>query len=225
MDATCVECGNTFHTRRPGVAKYCTQACKWLARKAKDGIPCEICGQPTGWTVRSGKSTVIHKACGRHTCGTIASYKRGCRCDSCRAANNADCLAYQRSRPKVALVRQCMACGVDFNPRANQILCSPACRQAKLGRYGDHRSRATFWAVEYERIDRAVLFERDGWTCGVCKLPVDPAAEFPDAGAATIDHIIPMSRGGGHVWTNVQLAHFYCNTAKGNRDLELADAV
>ena len=30
----------------------------------------------------------------------------------------------------------------------------------------------------------------------------------------TIDHIIPMSKGGGHVWDNVQVAHAICNSIK-----------
>lgn len=33
----------------------------------------------------------------------------------------------------------------------------------------------------------------------------------------SIDHTIPLSRGGTHTWNNVQLAHFKCNTIKGNR--------
>lgn len=32
----------------------------------------------------------------------------------------------------------------------------------------------------------------------------------------SIDHIVPMSKGGGHVWENVQVAHIICNTEKGD---------
>jgi hypothetical protein len=112
-------------------------------------------------------------------------------------------------------------CNDDFNPRSNQITCSPECRKTHLGRLGDHRSRATYFGVAYERIDRSEVFERDGWMCGICSLPVDPDAKFPDAGSPTLDHIVPMSRGGGHLLANVQLAHFHCNTAKGARVLEV----
>jgi 5-methylcytosine-specific restriction endonuclease McrA len=31
----------------------------------------------------------------------------------------------------------------------------------------------------------------------------------------TIDHIIPMAKGGGHIWDNVQVAHAICNSTKG----------
>ena len=33
----------------------------------------------------------------------------------------------------------------------------------------------------------------------------------------SIDHIIPVSRGGTHTWDNVQLAHRYCNSIKSNK--------
>lgn len=39
----------------------------------------------------------------------------------------------------------------------------------------------------------------------------------------SIDHIVPMSKGGGHVWENVQVAHIICNSEKGDR-LEVTDA-
>jgi len=110
-----------------------------------------------------------------------------------------------------------VVCAADFAPRSNQVTCSPACRKIHLGRLGDHASRAAYYGVEYETIDRLAVFERDGWMCGICELPVDRDAKWPDPGAPTLDHVVPMSRGGGHVLANVQLGHFYCNTVKGNR--------
>ena len=32
----------------------------------------------------------------------------------------------------------------------------------------------------------------------------------------SIDHIIAMVNGGGHIWSNVQLAHMMCNSEKGD---------
>lgn len=215
----CVECETPLHTR----ALYCSQACKWLARKRRDGIPCTVCGEPTGWTKRSGKEAVTHKACGRSACGTVSSYQRGCRCHRCTEAKRLNSREYWQQnysggrRGGGLITRTCRACGVDFNPRSNQVLCSPECRKAELGRYGDHRSRATYWGVEFESVDRLAVFERDNWTCGICELPVDRGLKYPDPGYPTLDHITPMSLGGGHVYGNLQLAHFYCNTVKGNR--------
>ena len=32
----------------------------------------------------------------------------------------------------------------------------------------------------------------------------------------SIDHVIPVSKGGTHTWDNVKLAHRHCNTMKSN---------
>lgn len=53
--------------------------------------------------------------------------------------------------------------------------------------------------------------------CQICGKPIDATAIenghikrlYP-----TIDHIIPLSKGGAHTWDNVQLAHMMCNSGK-----------
>ena len=79
------------------------------------------------------------------------------------------------------------------------------------------RQRATHFGVSYEKnITLRVLIERDGDGCGICGEPVERGVwgtYRPRAGS--IDHIVPMSRGGGHTWDNVQVAHHLCNTRKG----------
>lgn len=185
-------------------------------------VPCRGCGEPRWPSRHEGAPTQpLCRECRSKlplTHGTASTYKRhGCRCDECRAAWNAQCRANQRAR-RVRMTRSCVECSTEFNPRSNQITCSPACRKAYLGRLGHNATRAAYFRVAYEQIDRLEVFESCGWVCGICELPVDPAAKYPDAGAPTLDHITPMSRGGGHVRANVQLAHFYCNTVKGNRE-------
>ena len=77
-----------------------------------------------------------------------------------------------------------------------------------------HRRRAAHYGVEYQQFSDTVIFERDNWTCGICSEPVDREARGADPRMPSIDHIIPMSRGGGHVPSNVQCAHFGCNMKK-----------
>ena len=54
--------------------------------------------------------------------------------------------------------------------------------------------------------------------CAICGQPVDFKIKFPDPMSATVDHIIPISRG-GHPSdiSNLQLAHFTCNRMKSDR--------
>ncbi|MEP6609632.1 MAG: HNH endonuclease [Burkholderiaceae bacterium] len=60
------------------------------------------------------------------------------------------------------------------------------------------------------------LFVRDRQTCAYCSNRL-PESEL------TVEHIVPVSRGGLHEWTNVVTACRSCNTRKGNRRPEEAN--
>lgn len=55
-------------------------------------------------------------------------------------------------------------------------------------------------------LTRRAVFARDEWTCQYCGRP-----------AENVDHVIPRSKGGGHVWENVVAACRRCNARKENR--------
>jgi 5-methylcytosine-specific restriction endonuclease McrA len=78
----------------------------------------------------------------------------------------------------------------------------------------DAERRARKQTTQVERIDKITVFERDGWRCRLCGGTVDRRLKHPDAMSATLDHIVPLSRGGTHTWANVQLAHHRCNSEK-----------
>ena len=79
------------------------------------------------------------------------------------------------------------------------------------------RSRARHHGVPYEPVNRQKVYERDKWMCGICNEPVDKALKFPDVMSASLDHIIPMAKGGPHSYENTQCAHFICNSIKSDR--------
>ncbi|WP_309054528.1 HNH endonuclease signature motif containing protein [Streptomyces sp.] len=72
-------------------------------------------------------------------------------------------------------------------------------------------------ANQGERFAPRDVYERDGWTCGLCRLPVDPGLAWPHPMSASVDHILPLSQGGTHALTNVQCAHLSCNSRKRDR--------
>jgi hypothetical protein len=140
--------------------------------------------------------------------------------------------------------RICRYCGKTFHPKRPEAIsyCSRICAFAAKGSNikqrqmppsspdpppsggpvqdrGDyrHRRRAKRLGVPYEIIDPAAIFERDKWTCRLCGGKIDKELSWPHPQSATIDHIIPMALGGGHLKKNVQAAHLVCNTAKGAR--------
>lgn len=55
-------------------------------------------------------------------------------------------------------------------------------------------------------------------TCGICSEPVDMTLQHPDIFRASVDHIVPFSRGGTHEMGNLQVAHLYCNFIKSDRE-------
>ncbi|MBQ1575175.1 MAG: HNH endonuclease, partial [Clostridiales bacterium] len=54
--------------------------------------------------------------------------------------------------------------------------------------------------------------------CGICGKPVDFSLKYPHPMSATVDHIVPVSRG-GHPSDidNLQLAHRCCNRQKSDK--------
>ena len=54
--------------------------------------------------------------------------------------------------------------------------------------------------------------------CALCGRPVDFSLRYPDPMSKTVDHIIPIARGGHPSdLSNLQLAHLACNLAKSDK--------
>jgi len=67
------------------------------------------------------------------------------------------------------------------------------------------------------RISADVLIERDGNSCHICNQDIDLSLARNSRFGATIDHVIPLSKGGVDELDNLKLAHWICNIKKGNR--------
>lgn len=72
------------------------------------------------------------------------------------------------------------------------------------------RRRARKLALPNERIDPVEVYVRSDGVCGICgeSVTID---EFQ------IDHIIPLAKGGAHLYSNVQASHAVCNRAKSDK--------
>lgn len=86
-----------------------------------------------------------------------------------------------------------------------------------------HAKRARARGAAYDfAVTRAALRERDGDTCHYCGREMNfsrPDRKIPKD-KATIDHVVPISRGGGHTFENTVLACWGCNAEKRNGDAE-----
>ena len=147
------------------------------------------------------------------------------------------------ARAKIAAVN-CSVCSVCFIARGKLlgavtrgqlVQCSAECKR-------DHKNAQSrqYWPKAYQRdrdshfasaqrrraaqrgatveyFKNTEIFERDGWACQLCGLPIDRDARKPDPLSVSLDHIVPISLGGAHSRANTQCAHLSCNVRKSNK--------
>lgn len=191
---TCQQCGKEAEVTKRS-AKYCSHECAWDARFGKDR-PRE---QYAGLT----KDEV--------------GARRRAETRRRRVQRRLDRAAQGSRGSGVMCAGRCVRCGEDFVRRCRTTptgRCSRQCWQRDRGA----ARRATVRALDGGSIGRWRIFERDGWACHICGDPVDRDAVVPDLAAPTLDHVVPLARGGEHSEANIKTAHFYCNSVK--RDLE-----
>ena len=188
-DYTCFYCGNTFTPSRVGV-KYCSKHCRWNMNSKRN-------------------------------------YERN------KASLNKSSAERKRVRHKHKWTYECIHCGVNLDrPNAVRKYCSDQCliearrirKRANRKNWADyelrnqnntHKRRAISYGVLYERVDRYEIFERDNWVCGICGNRVEQQFEHPHPMSASLDHVVPMSKGGHHSPDNTQCSHLDCNLRKG----------
>jgi 5-methylcytosine-specific restriction endonuclease McrA len=94
----------------------------------------------------------------------------------------------------------------------------PACLRQRVRDNSSiqHHIRRTLYASG-DKITITELGERDGWRCHLCGKKVRKRTGKDRRMGPSIDHLIPVSAEGAHVWENVALAHFGCNSKRNNR--------
>lgn len=206
----CRGCGVAIPPTLKAGTVYCTSACKDASRKAD---------------LKVARRAVV-KPC--VDCGADAEFRRS-RCEDCRSARKQEVArvaarrTYQKHREKRVeesrLYRESNR--QYFKDWYQQRRSDPAwlSREQARVQVTNRRRRALMASLPSEPYTTAEIAERDGWRCQLCGMKVPAAKRHPDPKSASIDHIIPISRGGGDVKANVQLTHFSCNIAKNNRAL------
>lgn len=95
---------------------------------------------------------------------------------------------------------------------ATEVLASPNSTEIKARRAANNREyKARLRNVPSEKILLGEVYNLSGGTCWLCNSP-----EITDD-IWTVDHVIPISRGGPNLYSNVRLAHGRCNSRKRDR--------
>lgn len=135
-----------------------------------------------------------------------------------------DCAINRYHETKVLVphtTKPCKECKRLFTGTTRILYCSPKCVRMSVKRAtrldNTHQRRAKKYGVEYVAFDVIKILERDKWRCQLCgiKTPKNKRGTMDD-NAPELDHIIPLSKGGGHTPSNVQCACRGCNGRKGN---------
>lgn len=119
---------------------------------------------------------------------------------------------------------QCTVCDKSFIGPRNKKYCSSRCK-ISAARAALPRQQLTYRAQRagariVEEVDPAVVYQRDRGLCYLCNEFVDRSAPMGPT-YATVDHVVPMSKGGVHSYANVKLAHLGCNARKQDHIVDI----
>jgi 5-methylcytosine-specific restriction endonuclease McrA len=170
------------------------------------------------------------------------------QCSSCKQIKPFDCFGKDR-RSKTGFRSQCKDCERKYEKsrdpekkRAHAKKYREAHKETEKARYQNwkennpqkynaHRKRMKVnrrrVVLEYDKdITIEVLYNRAAGICALCGGRCD-YEDYVFRGETfiagnhypSIDHIVPISKGGSHTWDNVQLAHKQCNSIKSDKTL------
>lgn len=151
-------------------------------------------------------------------------FGRSPRCKTCATSNMQDWLAVpgNRERTRVYSAEQRERNEGNEEVRQYHLRYGKAWDQNNRDKRHIYERRSRLkrqQAPMIETVDIQVLYARDKGICSLCLKPVDMRLKFPHPESPTVDHIIPLSRGGEESYRNTALAHFGCNTRKNNREV------
>lgn len=223
-----------------GKGIYCSKKCAGSARRAgkRDGRWKEA------QELRACRATVkpsqrmyadIQKAMHRHLVGIADLYRKLSAWRPCLHCGG-PLKSHARENTKFCSITcsaaychdvSCRKCGrtlIKKGAQGKQPYCvsckRKAVKQWKRQTGKSIAKRAKRYGVERVPYIRKELLRRDGWQCQLCLVPLlkrwtyNKQTLFPHPRNATLDHIVPMSKGGADAPWNIQACCLQCNGKK-----------
>ena len=204
----CAVCGKPFDSFREA-QKTCSTDCAQKYHSKNRFVPtqrdprmCDVCG-----------AIFIPKSNRQISCSRECFLKKYNETRNARRA---------ATRPE-PIEKVCPICGGTFfsDPWREKKYCSERCAKAKQRKRHDKRIPRD---RRKDNIKLKDLFKRDGGKCYICGGDCDwndwrtnkAGNKYPGDSYPTIDHILPVSRGGYDAWDNVRLACWKCNMEKSD---------
>src|SRR5574340_33933 len=198
-ECICKGCGMTFIPKEANRSTYCSRECYFASIKAEPKLDrnyiCKQCGKAF-----EGK-------------GSEAYCSDDCRRARERRRYRETFVSVEETNPVVQ--HECAQCGRIFETRKNsdgRVFCSERCAHAN----GKQKRKASKRNSGSVFVSFAAIIRRDKGKCQLCGKPVALKQKAPHPKSPTLDHILPVSKGGKHHPDNVRLAHFECNSRRRN---------
>lgn len=228
----CKQCGKEFTHKHNTDNRFCSRMCyqqyvkahpdliksKKIKQLSKTPMQlvyqciCEVCGKPF-------ETTDLKKTCCSKECSYKANIQRAIKRQHDRNVAN--------YKPRHITCKECGTEFVTVFGDTRSSFCSIECMNKWCGKQGNrNRKMRIRGALVDKDITLKRVAQRDNDVCYLCRRPVDWSDYSNDEGVflvgpnyPSIEHVIPIAKGGKHAWDNVRLAHCYCNSLKGAKIL------
>lgn len=192
----CLQCKSFYESDNPN-RKYCSDKCRKKYNRDRYGTFIYICA-----------------GCGNE----FRAYRKR---KYCKKECGGEKYLHQHLtiEKRVEYNRQCKECGKSFTTTNKaQYFCTHPCNRAYGYRVKDVNRRKKI--KENGRVDHSIsverLIKRDGENCYICGGKTNKKLNYTESDYPSIDHVIPIAKGGTHTWDNVKLAHRKCNIKKSD---------
>lgn len=216
----CLHCGGSLPPPSESLSSYCSRRCRGRAsyERNREAVQRRIAEETARRAEARARTIKVCPVCEEEFSPRLTLAQKFCGDDCRRKAHPAD------SRSRTCTVEGCDRphrakgmCNMHYKAvlRAEGRIKNDPWSDRRRANY--HARRARKAQAPSDSILPFAVFERDGWTCGICDGSIDPELSWPDPMSASLDHVIPLAAGGSHTWGNVQAAHLTCNVSKGDR--------
>ena len=221
--AYCLTCGKeiTKKSHKKGIErKYCSYEC-YMATRNKHEFGVGIC-MNCGREFKESRDRP-NKFCSKSCSASYAARERAKNKLEINPVREETLERFNRLTEELNEVcllikneKQCKNCGEWFDQRNTNHtqFCSDRCARKVANKRHDKRIYRN--GKPDLSITLTKLYARDGGVCQICGRHIDFDCDSNDDRYPSIDHIIPLSKGGLHTWDNVQLACRVCNYQKSD---------
>lgn len=231
VPCACTNCSELIELREPGRQGSQRRICEACRRRRNAALQRKHEVKRKRDRLPYGKKSGVCAACGKVVWkGRGSTSSPTCR--DCRRDGRGPSF---RSAPTWWFCEECGEFFEQSTPRSR--FCSRYCAYAATRLYADPRhasrisarKRRAKHAATWDGVTDEQIWQRDNWTCQLgarCLYPGQPLDQTPLSKGTrpsrlkhplypTVDHVVPISRGGADTSVNKRAAHLDCNCARG----------